>query len=169
VVDASTTADRVVADIVLTRAHDEVLGIWVGDCAPVALVSDDGVLGGVHAGWRGAIDGVFDRAVAALRSASTAPVSAVLGPCIHPCCYEFGAADLDRFAARFGADIVGTTAWGTPALDMPGVVRRALADHGVALVDRSVCTGCSPGVYFSHRRRSERGRHVLTLEKRVTR
>ena len=27
---------------------------------------------------------------------------AVLGPTIGPCCYEFGSADLDRVAGRFG-------------------------------------------------------------------
>jgi polyphenol oxidase len=168
-VEPQISADRVVADVVMTRCHDEVLGIWVGDCAPVALVSSDGVLAGVHAGWRGALDGVLDRALDAMRSSANVSVSAVLGPCIHPCCYEFGAAELDRFVRRFGEGVVGATAWNTPALDMPEVVRRALAERDVTLRDRSVCTGCSPGVYFSHRRRSERGRHVLTLEKRVAR
>jgi copper oxidase (laccase) domain-containing protein len=91
----------------------------------------------------------------------------VLGPCIHPCCYEFGSDQLAEFVARFGPGVAGTTSWGTPALDMPAVVRAALHEVGVVLDDRSHCTGCNPHLFFSHRRRGQRGRQVLTVQKRA--
>jgi copper oxidase (laccase) domain-containing protein len=143
-----------------------VLAVWVGDCAPVVFVGADGTIAAAHAGWRGALDGVVSNVVAAM-GASAAPVRAHLGPCIHPCCYEFGAADLATFVARFGPGVAGTTSWGTPALDMRAVVRAALAEVEVELDDRSVCTGCRADLYFSHRRRAQSGRQVMTICKRA--
>jgi copper oxidase (laccase) domain-containing protein len=154
--------DRRVADAVVTRLHEEILAVWVGDCAPVALVGGDGAIGAVHVGWRGALDGVLDTAFAALGSSS---VTAVLGPCIRGCCYEFGADELARFTERFGPEVEGRTRRGTPSLDMPQVVAAAVAARGATLVDLGGCTGCSDGTWFSHRR-GERGRQVLTVVKR---
>lgn len=157
--------DRRVGDGLVTDCVGAVLGIWVGDCAPVALVSSSGRIAGVHAGWRGIEAGVLERAVDVVRRRPGEEVGAVLGPCIHPCCYEFGAADLDRLVRRFGRDVAGRTRAGAPALDVPAAVRAALASVGVALDDRSACTGCDPTRWFSHRVRGERGRQVLAVWK----
>ncbi len=156
--------DLVVADAVVTGLADAALGIWVGDCAPVALIAASGRIGGVHAGWKGLVDGVLERAVAALRSHDDEEVVAVLGPCIHPCCYEFGAADLAIAAARLGPSVVGTTAAATPALDVPAGVRAALASVAVPVVaEIGGCTSCEPDRWFSHRARAERGRQIMAI------
>lgn len=158
--------DFTIGDAAVTDCRNAVLGVWVGDCAPVVMYTADGELAAAHAGWHGALDGVLQATVAALPSA---PLRAVLGPCIHPCCYEFGAADLGAMVARFGPQVQSTTTWGTPALDMREVVRVALAEVGVAVDDRSACTGCHPELFFSHRRRRETGRQMMTICKRATR
>jgi YfiH family protein len=155
--------DCSVADALVSSADGAVLGIWVGDCAPVALVGDDGSIGAVHAGWRGLEAGVLHETVAAMRSKGARQIDAVLGPCIHPCCYEFGYDDLDRLMRRFGSGVVGRTASGRRALDMPAAVRAALSEVTVALDDHSVCTGCRSEHYFSHRVRAERGRQVMAV------
>lgn len=156
--------DGAVGDAAVTTCRNAVLSVWVGDCAPVVMAADGGWLGAAHAGWRGALDGVLQATVAAL---PTAPDTALLGPCIHPCCYEFGADDLAAMVARFGPQVASTTSWGSPALDMREVVRSALGDVGVALDDRSLCTGCHPTMFFSHRRRRDAGRQVMTICKRA--
>lgn len=158
--------DLASGDALVTACSGAVLAVWVGDCAPVALVGDLGEIAAAHAGWRGALDGVLQRTVAAMRSTS---VTAVLGPCIHPCCYEFGAAGLAEFSQRFGPQVVGTTSWGTPALDMRAVVAAALAEVHVDLRDLSRCTGCDGANYYSHRRRGQLGRQVMTICKRSRR
>ena len=152
------------ADAVVTHCRGAVLAVWVGDCAPVVLVGADGAIGAAHAGWQGALDGVLQATVRAMGSAE---ITAILGPCIHPCCYEFGIDQLDEFVARFGPGVAGTTTWGTPALDMPAVARAALSEVNVALDDRSQCTGCNDRQFYSHRRRGQRGRQVLTVQKRA--
>jgi copper oxidase (laccase) domain-containing protein len=147
-------------DVAITGALDAVLGCWVGDCAPIVLIGGTSELAVVHAGWRGLAAGVIDVAVAAF---GEPVVGAVLGPCIGPCCYEFGEGDLAAVASGVGArrsDVTATTREGTPTLDVPAAVRAALGRHGVEIDVLAGCTGCSFDG-FSHRVRNERERHVV--------
>ena len=163
-VDSPGQHDFDVGDAAVTACRNAVLAVWVGDCAPVALAGADGTIAAVHAGWRGALEGVVQAAAAAM---PVAPSWAWLGPCVHPCCYEFGAADLAAIEERYGPQVRAVTSWGTPSLDMRAVVRAALAEVGVELDDRSVCTGCHREMFFSHRRRADIGRQVMTVSKRA--
>jgi YfiH family protein len=152
------------ADAALTDRPGLPLVVLVADCAPIALVGERTV-GVVHAGWEGLERGVIGRALGALRDrdAPGAAVRAVLGPCIRPGRYEFGAADLARLAARFGPRVVASTDWGTPALDLPAAVRLALAEAGVTeMLDTGVCTSASPD-HFSHRRDGATGRQAVVV------
>ena len=139
------------ADAAVSADSDAVLSVLTADCAPVALVAP-GVVGAVHAGWRGVLAGVLEAAVAEIRQRSSGPITAVLGPCIHPECYEFSVADLAPIAARLGPEVAGETAYGQPALDLPVAVALALTEAGVTdITDIGVCTACSAD-HFSHRR-----------------
>ncbi len=148
------------ADAAVTAVSGAVLAVHVADCAPIALVSPQGVAV-VHAGWRGAAAGVVPAALARLRALGPGPVTAVLGPLIGPECYEFGADDLAAVTAALGADVAGETREGTPALDLPAAVLGALAAAGVDEVERvGGCTACGDGS-FSHRARGERERQAV--------
>jgi polyphenol oxidase len=127
-----------------------VLAVQVADCAPVGLVAD-GVVGVAHAGWRGLAAGVLPATVEAMRALGAEGITATIGPCIRPGCYEFGAADLDAVAAALGDHVRGRTSSGSPALDVPAAVRAALAAAGVTdVTDLGTCTACSPE-HWSHR------------------
>jgi len=156
--------DFAVGDALVTTCRGAVLSAWVGDCAPVMVLGADGTIAAAHAGWRGALEGVLQATAAAMGPSRR---RALLGPCVHPCCYEFGAADLSRLVQRFGPQVAAVTAWGTPALDMPAVVRAALAEADIEMADHSYCTGCYPAEFFSHRRRGQAGRQVMTITKRA--
>ena len=120
-------------------------------------------MGAVHAGWRGLAAGVLERTVEAARRAGATELRAVLGPCIHPECYEFGASDLDVVAARLGNGVRAVTAAGEPALDVPVAVSAALKDAGVTeLVDVDVCTACNDD-YFSWRAGKDLARQAMVL------
>jgi YfiH family protein len=148
------------ADAVITAEGDGAVAVFTADCAPVALASPEGVIAAVHAGWRGLDAGVIEAAVAALRAAGASSVSAALGPCIHPCCYEFSEPDLVGLVSRYGDGIRSATTSGRLALDLPAAVGAALQRAGAELVVvADSCTSCSPG-YFSHRARRERERQA---------
>lgn len=151
------------ADASVTPESGAVLAVLTADCAPVALVSPDGVVGAVHAGWRGLVGGVIERAVAVARGLGATELRAVLGPCIHAECYEFGAGDLDAVAAKLGDGVRAVTSDGRPALDVPTAVAVALKHAGVTeLGDVDVCTACS-GDYFSWRARQEVARQAMVI------
>lgn len=150
------------ADAAVTAVPGAAVAVQVADCAPVALVGPAGV-GAVHAGWRGVVAGVLDAAVERVRRLAPGPVRAMVGPCIRPCCYEFGTDDLDVVAAVLGDGVRARTSVGRPALDLPGTVRRSLAAAGVVdVIDEGVCTACSPR-HWSHRANRDRHRQALVV------
>jgi len=150
------------ADAAVTLDTARPLVVLTADCAPVALVSEHAV-GVVHAGWRGLAGGVIEAAVDVQRSLDHTPVRAVLGPCIQPEHYAFGADELDALASRLGPTVRGRTAGGEPALDLRAGVRAALAAVGVTdLNDVDVCTAASPD-YFSYRRDGVTGRQAMIV------
>jgi len=150
-------------DALVSDHPDSCLVVFTADCAPVALASPEGVLGAVHAGWRGVMAGVLPRAAGAMRDLGASTIAAALGPCIHRECYEFSSRDLDEVAARLGPSVRATTATGRPALDLPEAVRASLREADVDLVvGEDVCTACSPE-HFSYRARGERQRMALVV------
>lgn len=139
------------------------LAVFTADCAPVALASPEGVIGVVHAGWRGLVGGVIEAAVEEMRTRGATAIVAALGPCIRVECYEFGADDLALVAARLGAGVVGRTASGRAALDVAAGVRASLERVGVDLaVDEGSCTACD-GRWFSYRARRDTARQATIV------
>lgn len=154
--------DGAPADAAVTVAPGAVLAVRVADCAPVALVAREGVVAAVHAGWRGLAAGVIEAASAAVRRLGGEDLRAFVGPCIHAECYEFGSERLAGLADRLGPGVIGRTAWGAPALDIPAAVRSALERGGVDHVtEADRCTACDAANWYSHRARGEAQRHVL--------
>jgi hypothetical protein len=147
------------ADGAVTAMPGAVLAVQTADCAPV-LLTGPGVIGVAHAGWRGLAAGVLEATAQAMAALGGAPDRAVLGPCIRARCYEFGGADLDAVALRYGDAVRSTTGWGTPALDVAAGIAEACHRLGIELDDLGTCTACSPN-HWSHRARAEAGRQAL--------
>ncbi len=151
-------------DALVTSLERAPLAVRGADCPVVVFVGERGMIGAAHAGWRGLAGGVLDAAVTAMRNAGSGPISAYLGPCIGPECYEFSASALAELEPALGASAVGArTSRGTPALDLVAGVRHRLGALDVA-VDRSSCrcTSCSEDLY-SHRARVDTGRHAAVI------
>jgi YfiH family protein len=150
-------------DALVTGRPATPLAVFTADCAPVAFASPEGVVGVAHAGWRGVEAGVIEATVEAMHRLGATRVEAVLGPCIHSCCYEFGSADLDRLAARLGDGVRGRTRDGAVAFDLPAAVATAVGRAGAELVgDHGSCTACDPG-WFSYRARAEAARQATIV------
>ena len=157
------TAIGAEADAVVTTQTDLALAIQTADCVPIALWSEDGVLGAVHAGWRGLEAGIVDSCVQLLRMKSSEPISAVIGPSIGPECYEFGEEDLERLSVKFGSSVRSLTSDGRPALDVRSGIRNELGRLGVTIVyEDDTCTSCDHRLY-SFRGRGESGRQALVV------
>jgi YfiH family protein len=163
VVDRPGAGRGVAADGLVTHLGGVALAVVTADCAPVALSSPEGVIGVAHAGWRGLEAGVLPATVAAMRALGASRVDAVLGPCIHPACYEFAGPELDRLVAVLGPGVAGTHTGGGPALDVPAAVAASLAAADARLVaEAGVCTSCSPE-HWSWRARADTGRQATVV------
>lgn len=152
-----------VADVIVSKPSGRPIAVWAADCAPIVLFGTTGLVVGAHAGWRGLAGGVIDAAVDAITAAGDSIAAAIVGPLIHPCCYEFSADDIERVARGVHcvpAAITRFTTHGQVALDAPTAVRAALAARGVAVTSIGACTGCT-NQWFSHRARVEPGRHAV--------
>ena len=151
------------ADALVTGCPDAVLAVFTADCAPVAFVSEEGIIGLAHAGWRGVVLGVIGRTVEVMRAMGATQVLAALGPCIRAGCYEFGKADLDVVVGQLGDGVRKTTTWGSPALDLAEAVRQSVASAGAELVlDAGACTACS-SAWFSFRANRDSARQATVV------
>ncbi len=125
------------ADALVTRVPGMALGILTADCAPVLLADSEArVIGAAHAGWRGALEGVIESAVAAMEDlgASAPRIRAAIGPCIARISYEVG----PEFPAPFLAQDPANAAFFAPGaraghflFDLPGYTEKRLKALGL--------------------------------------
>jgi polyphenol oxidase len=147
-------------DGLVTTRRSLVLAVLTADCTPVLLADPvAGVTGAAHAGRPGLAAGVVPATVAAMCELGADPVRIVArtGPTVCGRCYEVPAALRDE-VDRAVPGTATTTAWGTPAIDIPAGVRAQLRGCGVRDIALSeVCTRQSPD-HFSYRRDGRTGR-----------
>ncbi|MEK7316769.1 MAG: polyphenol oxidase family protein [Candidatus Eisenbacteria bacterium] len=154
------------ADGFVVRSGDPWVAVSAADCAPVAIVSADGRHGALlHSGWRGARVGIAALAVEQLASEGVerATLHAVVGPCLHPCCFPVGA----DVALEFDRSLRRPHPTGQEAIDLPGAIRRGLLEAGLTearIHQAPECTSCAADRFFSHRRdKGITGRHWAFL------
>ena len=141
------------------------VGIYVADCVPLFLWSNDGKAAGVfHAGWRGTAKQMAKRAVAAFNDRlgiHASKLSAATGPHIGACCYKVGPEFKNDFPdtsfVRRGEDIY---------LDLAAETRRQLTESGVPAAnigEPAMCTASNPDELFSYRRDKQDARLMALL------
>jgi len=155
--------ERPRADALVTDRAGLLLGILTADCAPVLLADPDaGVVGAAHAGWRGALAGVTDAAIAAMETlgARRERIAAAVGPCIGQASYEVD----EQFRARFvdvdaaNAGFFTEATGGKPQFDLEGYVGSRLRAAAIASITAlSLDTYADAGRFFSYRRSTHRG------------
>jgi hypothetical protein len=98
-------ADPAKGDASATNEPGLLLAIQTADCVPILLVDPKKrAVGAVHAGWRGTLARITEKAVGCMRSefgSKPADLLAAFGPAIGPCCYEVAADFVTKFSAQF--------------------------------------------------------------------
>jgi polyphenol oxidase len=92
-------------DGLITRTPGLLLAMQVADCVPVIVVDpEQQAIGAFHAGWRGTVKRIVEKGVGTMRmryDADPAQMQAVIGPCIHQCCYSVGDEVVEQFESQF--------------------------------------------------------------------
>lgn len=152
------------ADAMVTNMPGLALGILTADCAPVLLADAEAkVVGAAHAGWKGALGGVVEAAVAAMEQigARRESITAAVGPRISQANYEVGPEFRPRFVDTDSSNARFFTASDRPdhwRFDLEGYVVHRLKAAGVASVHAmSACTYAQEADFFSYRRATHRG------------
>lgn len=159
---AAPYAERPQADALVTDRPGLLLGIVTADCAPVLLAdTEGGVVGAAHAGWRGAMAGVTDQAIAAMISlgARIDRIAATVGPCIARASYEVD----EGFVERLLADDPGNELFfaegqgGKSHFDLEAYVAARLAAAGVGRIETvGLDTYALEDRFYSYRRATHR-------------
>jgi hypothetical protein len=159
VADGAWPAGPPQADAVVSATSGVVCGALAADCAPVLLCDPQArVVAAAHAGWKGALTGVVEAAVARMVSlgADRNRLRAAVGPCIGPQSYEVGVEFLQRFV-HFDPAYVRFFSTGARdgkrMFDLPAFVLARLKAAGVETcewIGRDTCA--EPDLFFSNRR-----------------
>ena len=140
-----------------TGAH--LFSVLTADCIPILLYHPEGVVGAVHAGWRGLYNGILEKSLERL----PAHPIAVLGPAIGACCYEVDQPLAADFVNRFGAEVI-VVGPAKPRIDLVRVAVVQLQRAGVDEIEAAhLCTACHPDLFFSYRRDGSSGRMMAFI------
>lgn len=153
-------------DGLITSRPRLLIGVSTADCVPVVLA--DPVcrrIAVVHAGWRGAVDGVVENALARMVSLGSDPaeILAAFGPSICQGCFEVG----EEVAVRF-PDFCVDRSRPKPHVDLHSFIASRLHALGlpasnIAPFDDGLCTRCHPDLFFSARASGVSSGRVATI------
>lgn len=152
-------------DGLITRSHGLTLGIKVADCAAI-LFSDpvNGMIAAVHAGWRGAVNGIHHNAIGMMVEAGSTPqdIVAWISPCIGIAAFEVG----EEVAVQFPKQFVHRQGFKKPHVDLGGFLEADLISAGLNpdnLTKDGRCTVDHPDVFWSFRREKESAGRMLAM------
>ena len=169
-------------DASVTNRPGLLLAVQTADCVPILLVDPKKrAVAAIHAGWKGTLARIAEKAVGRLRlefGSKPSDLLAALGPSIGPCCYEVGADFVTKFNAQFAdasgffdeprtGDEPNPLQWLSMMppghqppprnvhLDLPKANGAQLLVAGLRpqnIFSSGVCTACRTDLFFSHRR-----------------
>jgi len=161
------------ADGLITCDTGVALMVFTADCVPILLHDRVcGVIGAIHAGWRGTVLDIAGVAVQRMVDdfgCRRTDISAAIGPCISKCCYETGQDVADALQKTMGkaADNCISVQGGRFMVNLKESNRLLLERAG--LIDVTIsdeCTFCSNDKYWSHRRTNgQRGSQAAVIVK----
>jgi len=152
-------------DALLTTRRRRPLLVLGADC-PVLFLHDSeagpegrGVVGLIHAGWRGIVAGVVEATIDVARDALRADATRLhvaISPSIGSCCFEVGEDVASRLegVSSDGGVVLRSPDRVRPHADLAALIRAKLLALGVATTridGPGPCTRCHAERFFSHR------------------
>ena len=172
--DGSQNGSRPRADAIVTRTEGLAIGATAADCGPILLVDASArVIGAAHAGWKGALTGILEAAIAAMEKlgAERGRTIAAIGPLIRQPSYEVGSEFVERFIeadAENALFFLPSVRNGHSMFDLAGYIRRRLEVAEILVIDDIGADTYADENFFSYRRSVHRnepdyGRHVHAI------
>jgi YfiH family protein len=144
-------------DALVTTVPGITLAVMTADCIPL-LLSSDAVIGAVHVGRRGLVNGVAQKTVQTMRDLGALKITAHIGPAICGICYEVDEKTFTEVVTQY--PLSGSkTRQGTRALDLTQALVAELERLSVASTVDPRCTMEDPNL-FSYRKSQRTGRQA---------
>jgi polyphenol oxidase len=139
-------------DALFTSETLYALGIFTADCVPLFIVDKSNkVFALVHAGWRGAKDGIVLNMMNLLKqNYNTSDYIFVFGPHLKECCYEFG----EEYKKDFNLVSRNVKGENKYFLNLENYIINQLLNLGIKenkIFKSNYCTGCNNDLFFSYR------------------
>ncbi|TPQ30592.1 peptidoglycan editing factor PgeF [Bradyrhizobium guangdongense] len=161
-------------DALVTNTPGIALGVSTADCGPVLFVDPQArVIGGAHAGWKGALTGVLESTIDAMEKlgATRSGIIAAIGPLIRQASYEVGNEFVTRFVeadADNAVFFIPSVREGHAMFDLAGFIRQRLERAGILMIDDIGIDTYADERFFSYRRSVHRkepdyGRHIHAI------
>lgn len=156
-------------DYLITSVPRAGIGVATADCLPIVLYdSQNHSVALVHAGWRGSVAGICQKAILHMQKAfgtKTQNLQVVFGPSARVCCYEVGNEFKGRLALEDRDEVCRDRA-GKLFFDGVQFNRLQLCRMGVPQeaiqMDYNVCTICSAD-FCSYRREGSLAKRQMTI------
>ena len=163
----SETKEITEADAIITDLKDIPMLITAADCVPILLYSNEKkILGLVHAGWRGTVSKIAEKAVTAMQEnfmVRPSQITAVIGPAIGQKHYEVSEDVAKQLTDATETDSILDNGGLKPRADLKLANKIQLDNAGVRNIYVSdLDTASNTSLFYSHRMQGRRaGRQGL--------
>jgi YfiH family protein len=161
------------ADAIVTTLEKVVIGVFTADCAPIFLYDEvKKIVAVIHAGWKGAKNGVIKSTIAAMKKLGAQNIVALIGPMIQQKSYEVSQEFFDDFTSKNDGNKIffrDTNKAGKHMFDLPSYVEKKLREEGIFEIRNSgIDTYENEKEFFSYRRSTHRaesdcGRNISVI------
>ena len=163
IIDGKNNSQRIDADAMLTNNYELALCVLTADCAPILVYENDKkIIGCIHAGWKGAVNGVIDNTLNKIieMGGNTKKLDVCIGPCIAQESYEVK----NDFYSKFNEESVENDSFFLKKendsfnFDLRGFVIKKFNSYGVYKIGNiNIDSFANKKEYFSHRRAKKLG------------
>jgi polyphenol oxidase len=147
----------------VTHIRGIAVSVLVADCAAILLADDEaGVVGALHAGWRGTVSRIVDEGISAMRVLGAKPerIKAYVSPCISEACFEVG----DEVAVQFPSQFVDKS-HPKPHVNIRGYLHAQLIENGIdpSHIEHDTACTYADDAYHSYRRDGEKSGRMMAI------
>jgi len=163
IVENKSSLKRIDSDAILTKNTSLALCVLTADCSPILIYEKNKqIIGCIHAGWKGAINGVIENTLTKLKEigGNVERLVVCIGPCISQKNYEVK----EDFYLTFMKESKKNDSFFLKSkknsfnFDLRGFVNKKFKDCGVSQIDNiHIDTFATKSEYFSHRRTKKLG------------
>lgn len=161
------TDEQPMVDALVTKCPNLALTVKTADCAPVLLAdSQHQIIGAVHAGWKGAFQGILENTVLTMlkQGADVSCLHAGIGPCLHKESFQVGA-DFQALFPKTEHHFFELNADGHLYFDFLAYICYRLERIGIPSVQYIDIDTYQSADYFSYRRQPENpGRQYSVIQ-----